>query len=214
MIYCLSDIHGEASRFRAMLKKIRFSKTDTLYVLGDVIDRRPGGVAILEQIMRTPNMVMLMGNHERMCLDTIGPCKVYGGRELWQENGGSCTWRELIYRCTPIERNRILRFLMNLPDHMELEVRGKRFYLVHACPSIKPMERLWKRPDPHAPAPFPDRTVIVGHTPTCFFDRQHEGPLRIWYGNGLIDLDCGCGHREPRRRLACLRLDDMREFYV
>ena len=29
------------------------------------------------------------------------------------------------------------------------------------------------------------------------------------------DCDCGCGHhRTEHRRLACLRLDDMAEFYV
>ncbi len=31
----------------------------------------------------------------------------------------------------------------------------------------------------------------------------------------MIDIDCGCGNRNAaHRRLACLRLDDMAEFYV
>ena len=33
--YVMSDIHGEAERFHAMLEKIRFSADDTLYILGD-----------------------------------------------------------------------------------------------------------------------------------------------------------------------------------
>lgn len=37
--YVMSDIHGEADRFHAMLEKIHFSDDDTLYILGDVIDR-------------------------------------------------------------------------------------------------------------------------------------------------------------------------------
>lgn len=32
--YVLSDIHGEADRFHAMLEKIQ---EDTLYILGDVV---------------------------------------------------------------------------------------------------------------------------------------------------------------------------------
>ena len=37
----------------------------------------------------------------------------------------------------------------------------------------------------------------------------------IMHGNGIIDIDCGCGHQKTaHRRLACLRLDDMAEFYV
>ena len=37
--YVMSDIHGEADRFHAMLEKIEFSADDTLYILGDLIDR-------------------------------------------------------------------------------------------------------------------------------------------------------------------------------
>ena len=70
MIYCMSDIHGELDRFKAMLDLINFSSDDTLYIIGDVIDRHPGGVEILKIIKDTPNMFMLLGNHEQMCLDT------------------------------------------------------------------------------------------------------------------------------------------------
>ena len=77
MIYCMSDIHGEADRFHTMLEMIHFSDKDTLYIIGDVIDRYPGGIDILREIMETPNMVMLLGNHEQMCLDTLGPNNVF-----------------------------------------------------------------------------------------------------------------------------------------
>ena len=80
MIYCMSDIHGELDRFKAMLDLINFSSDDTLYIIGDVIDRHPGGVEILKIIKDTPNMFMLLGNHEQMCLDTLGPNSVYGSR--------------------------------------------------------------------------------------------------------------------------------------
>ena len=55
------------------------------------------------------------------------------------------------------------------------------------------------------------KTVIFGHTPTDEY--QSASPLKIWYGINKIGIDCGCGHREPSCRLACLRLDDMKEFY-
>lgn len=44
MVYCMSDIHGEIDKFHAILDLIEFSEADILYVLGDVIDRYPGGV--------------------------------------------------------------------------------------------------------------------------------------------------------------------------
>lgn len=58
MIYCISDIHGEVNRFTAMLDQIHFSTEDTLYIIGDVIDRALGGVDILKQIMAAFNMVL------------------------------------------------------------------------------------------------------------------------------------------------------------
>ena len=49
--YALSDVHGEGDRFHRMLEKLRFSREDTLYILGDVIDRGPDGIALLREIM-------------------------------------------------------------------------------------------------------------------------------------------------------------------
>lgn len=214
MIYCMSDIHGEIDRFHEMLQLIQFSEEDTLYILGDVIDRKPSGVDILREIMDTPNIIMLLGNHEQMCLDTLGPVSVYGSRSLWQQNGGQDTYGELLYVCSKVERTKILRFLMSLPDYLELEVNGRQFYLVHAFPSDKPDERIWNRPDPKAPAPMENSTVIVGHTPTCYLSENYGDVFKIWHGDGIIDIDCGCGSTTEKRCLACLRLDDMKEFYV
>ena len=39
MIYAVSDLHGCYEKYIKMLEKIQFRETDTLYVLGDVVDR-------------------------------------------------------------------------------------------------------------------------------------------------------------------------------
>lgn len=64
MIYAISDIHGCWDKYRKLLKKINFGLDDTLYVLGDVIDRGPDGFKIMLDMARRPNVVNLMGNHE------------------------------------------------------------------------------------------------------------------------------------------------------
>ena len=60
--------------------------------------------------------------------------------------------------------------------------------------------------------------LIFGHTPTL--DYQYDSPMKIWYGNNRIGIDCGSGFSEVPGdsysefgRLASLRLDDMAEFY-
>ena len=213
MTYCVSDIHGEAARFTELLDKINFSDSDTLYVLGDVIDRGAHGVEILRRIKDTPNMQMLMGNHERMCLDTLGVHSVYGARELWKQNGGNRTYRDLVYRCTPVERAGLLRFIDHLPTFLEIEVNGRAFHLVHGYPGNL-HSRLWGRPKPGDPAPFDDRTAIIGHTPTCFLTDNFNEPCSVWFGDGVVCIDCGCGQNSPLSRLAALCLDDMSVYYV
>ena len=214
MIYCISDIHGEIDRYKAMLEKINFSDEDTLYVIGDVIDRKPHGVDILLDVMSRPNVKMIMGNHENLALADLF-YRVEGVRRVWQNNGGSSTRNDLIYKRPRKDMNKILRYLRDLPDHTEIEVNGRVFHLVHGFVGEKTDERIWGRPDIYGEAPFEDKTVIIGHTPTIFLrEDKEEKPLTIWHGNGVICIDCGCGNESDLRRLACLRLDDMAEFYV
>ena len=50
-IYACSDIHGQYGLFQKMLKDIRFSDDDLLYIVGDVIDRGPESIPMLLDIM-------------------------------------------------------------------------------------------------------------------------------------------------------------------
>jgi hypothetical protein len=51
-------------------------------------------------------------------------------------------------------------------------------------------------------------TVVVGHNPTT---EENGGNGKIFFGNGSIAIDCG----EARGgTIGCLRLDDLKEYYV
>ena len=41
MRYIIADIHGCYNEYINLLKKIKFTDKDTLYILGDVVDRGP-----------------------------------------------------------------------------------------------------------------------------------------------------------------------------
>ena len=217
MVYCMSDIHGEIERFHQMLNLIELRSDDHLYIIGDVIDRYPGGVDILQEIMQMQNVTMLLGNHEDMCLKTLGPRNEFGARDLWKSNGGSCTYRELLYHMTPIGRNAIIRYLSSLPVYLDIEVNGTKYRLVHGWPGSTTDDKIWGRPSQHSSIDLPDDTIaIIGHTPTCYLDDDGESSFHIVHRpkQRFIDIDCGCGNKTERRRLACLRLDDMKEYYV
>lgn len=231
MIYVLSDIHGNERRFASILKQIDLQPEDTLYVLGDVIDRHPGGIRILRKIMAMPNAKMLLGNHEYMMLRALGdPYDDYAdtgnAMEHWYRNGGKVTHRHW-KRIRKSYRKEIVDYLKSLPLRFDIEVGGTKYKLVHGAPEESfdgdPKYRnsthfaVWKRLDISDTLPG-DYTLVFGHTPTRHY--QDNVPMEIWTDGCRIGIDCGSGYPEdgdnPNRkygRLACLRLDDRKVFY-
>lgn len=229
MIYVLSDIHGNLRRFNAMLTQLQLQENDTLYILGDVIDRHRDGIPILRKIMSMPNAKMLLGNHEYMMLRALGQpydpgqiCDIESCTALWYRNGGKAThdhWKHIRKQL----RSQIISYLHSLPLNIDLNIDGRLFKLVHGAPvqwydgSTRYRDptyyAVWKRLDSADPAPE-DYTMIFGHSTTHHY--QPECPMRIYYGENCIGIDCGSGYPEeaPMGRLACLRLDDMKEFYA
>lgn len=214
MTYCMSDIHGRLDKYLAMLNLIKFTDSDKLFIIGDVIDRGPDGVDVLLDIMARKNVTLLLGNHEVLLLSTLGPNNIVGARRIWQDNGGSKTRKDLLYCRDAKVRSDIIHYLMRCPDYFETEINGTIFHLVHGYPGETQHDRLWKRPKRGQRAPFSDKITIVGHTPTLDYMKDKTVEMSIWYGDGIIDIDCGCGHDDQRARLACLCLDTMQEFYV
>ena len=64
MTYVMSDLHGEYRLFAALMKKIRFSTKDRLYICGDVIEKGPQSVKLLKKLLSLPNVYIIRGNHE------------------------------------------------------------------------------------------------------------------------------------------------------
>lgn len=225
MTYAISDLHGRYDLYAALLKKIRFCEEDTLYILGDSIDRGPDGIKILFDTAARRNVVHLLGNHEDMALplfrrealpeifpNEIGPAYY----AMLRENGSEPTQKAL--RALGKRKKReLLSYAGAMPVRLEITVGGARFHLSHTLPPYSrwkdpaarsDRECLWGEPD-YEKRYAPDVTFLTGHTPTGFVDPAYKG--RIWSGNGHIDLDCGAVFYGS---LGCLCLDTMEEIYV
>lgn len=50
-IFAVSDIHGADDLLRTVLERVSFGPEDTLFVLGDMVEKRSGGLAALRYIM-------------------------------------------------------------------------------------------------------------------------------------------------------------------
>lgn len=74
--YVISDIHGMYGSYMEVMR--RLTPDDTLYILGDVIDRGTEGIKIIQDIMKrqanpesNPQITFLLGNHELQFIDTL-----------------------------------------------------------------------------------------------------------------------------------------------
>lgn len=59
---------------------------DTVYILDDVIDRGPDGIKLIQEIMDSPNMVMILGNHEHMMIEYFSPDATGIEIRRWNKN--------------------------------------------------------------------------------------------------------------------------------
>ena len=231
MTYLMADIHGNLERFNSVMKQIKLKDEDTLYILGDVIDRFPGGVKILNKIMKMPNVKMILGNHEYMMLQALDNnydltndkdkmlYKHYINQ--WYNNGGKVTHNS-IKHISKESRAKIFEFLRTLPLNIDIEVNQVKYKLVHGSPlenyillgngrylyDDEKEFTVWERwyEGDYIPKGY---TLIFGHTPTVNYHNSEK--WEIWKGENAIGIDCGSGYSYGR--LGCLRLDDMKEFY-
>ena len=232
MVYAMSDIHGEYDKYIAMLDKIGFSDEDTLYVLGDVVDRGEAPVRILQDMMARDNVILLLGNHEAVARELLRQlmveiteenCDTHVDAEMmthlldWQLDGGSTTMREF-QKLDMDARLDVLDYLEDLPLYAVADAGERTFLLVHAgLQNFRPErslrdygaeELILGRFDMQRRY-FEDPSVYIvcGHTPTMALTGKAE-ILRC--GNNLC-IDCGATF--PGGRLACLCLDTMQYIY-
>ena len=89
MIYAMSDLHGCYDKYIKMLEKINFSDSDTLYILGDIVDRGPDGIKILLDIYNRKNVIALRGNHDYLAhylLYQLNPVLDMETMRCWHKN--------------------------------------------------------------------------------------------------------------------------------
>ena len=231
--YAISDLHGyPLDKFLDLLDKAGFTEDDTLYILGDVIDRGDGGVELLRYIMDQPNFEFILGNHERMLLDcdflfkeiTEESIRDLSDQQMelmnnYLANGGGVTLKSLfkLSHEEPEAIGDILDFLRESPYIGAENVEGRDFLFVHAglgnfdpekkLSSYTEADVLWARPELDTEY-FDDIITVFGHTPTLFYGDEYRG--KIIRTGTWINIDTGVSQGyEP----ALIRLDDLEVFY-
>ena len=131
MIYAVSDIHGDLAMYSHIVNMLKGD--DLLYIVGDVIDRGSSGITILQDIMKRPNVELLLGNHEWfLIMSMIFESEYIMNTWISKQNGGEATAQSLI-SLPSIEYDNLLDYLLSRKICEQLVVNSKKFVLVHGC---------------------------------------------------------------------------------
>lgn len=193
--FVVGDIHGSHKALVQALERCNFDReSDTLIVLGDVVDGWPESRQVIDELLGIPNLIHLLGNHDQWARDWM----IYGHASWeWIPQGGQETVQSYGGHGVPESHKKYMRAAL------DYYVDGHNRLFVHAgmMPHTPMVEQftdilLWDRslwnmirhmdPDHDNVTQF-DR-VFIGHTATTSIgsDQPFQG-AEVW------NLDTGCG---------------------
>ncbi len=210
----ISDIHGCSKTLSALLDKLQITEEDTLYFLGDYIDRGPDSSGVLDIIInmqkKFPNIIPLTGNHENQTLQAE---KEYDEKSFYYYVKNLNNSKKILNKKKKL-RKKYRKFMKSLPYYIELE----DYFLVHAGFDFKkenPFEDISSilniRDFKYDKKQAKGKTIITGHSPT----ELKKIKKQIRKNKKIINLDNGCIYTKPHKiydykqlgKLCCLNLD-------
>lgn len=210
----ISDIHGCSKTLTKLLEKIKLSKEDTLYFLGDYIDRGPDSSGVMDIIINLqktyPNIYPLSGNHEYQMLQAE---KEYDNDSFYYFVKKLAKSKDILNKKMKL-RKKYRKFMKSLPYYIELE----NYFLVHAGFNFKKKKpfndvegMLNIRNFKYDKKKAKGKTIIVGHNPTEIHNIEED----IKKHKKIIRLDNGCVYTKPHKiydftklgKLCCYNID-------
>ncbi len=195
--YAVSDIHGCSKTFLALLDQLALSTADTLYILGDYVDRGPDSKRVIDTIFQLQKngyqVQCLCGNHEELVLQAAS--SNLAGLERWLVTDGKDTMDSFGVDTIAAIPAEYLDWMAALPYYLEVD----QYILVHAGldfslpdPFQEKKAMCWIRHwyDDIRYDWLRDRIIIHGHTPV--FTQTIENQLVHLHKKQYLDIDSGC----------------------
>ena len=224
--WVIPDIHGHSGTLQALIEdQIQPSRSDSLYFLGDYIDRGPDAKGVIDYLISLReddyNISTLKGNHEDYLLRTY---EIATGRnnflgipyrnklkKEWFKFGGQATLRSFEVSDVHDIPEKYITWLRELEYFIELE----KFILVHAGinfnienPFADKQSMLWIKEFKVDQEKAGYRKLVHGHVPVSL---EFIDLLRTSNGFDFIDLDNGIymPEKEGFGNLVALELTSM-----
>lgn len=217
MNYVISDISGNYQKFKELMDNVFISDGDTLYILGNTVDFGDEPMELIEDISMRANVYAVAGARDYLAARMLhGFDKMLKGGTTpdasyisemteWVANGGQTTLDG--FRALDADaREGVLDYLAEMTLYEEANVKGKTYILMSRGIANYDADRDLEDYEPEdffaddAEAPqIEDAIVVVGGEPTKSGKIERDG--------NVIRINCGA-------KLACLCLDNGKEFYV
>lgn len=195
--YIIGDIHGCANTFRQLVtEKLKLKKSDTLYCVGDYIDRGPDSKGVIDFILELRKQGFLIqtvrGNHEQMLLESVHDAYAF---DQWLQNGGVETLKSFKVNSAAELESGYLSFFRETVFY----IKTADFIVVHAGlnfnipdPFIDTDSMLWIRDEKYNQSVLGGKLLIHGHTP------KMKNYILSQKMEGSVNLDGGCVFKEYR----------------
>lgn len=155
-IALFSDVHGNLPALEAVFESKEFKECKAAYCLGDLVGYYQYPNECVE-LVRKHKIQSLAGNHDYACVANE-PCR---------DNEVGLKSQRLMQR---LVSENTKRFLASLPAKLEIEVAGKRFYLVHGSPANP--RGGYVNPDDPVEVPAGFDLLAMGNTHKPFVRRE------------------------------------------
>lgn len=230
MIYVTAELHGDFPAFLRLLDTMKLADSDTLYVLGDTLDRGNEGLELLMDMAFRANVVPLLGNHDYVAFTVLSalrdlpagenPLESLDGTsaalfDWWMANGGKPTM-EAFLSLDEDNREDLLDYIEEFSLYEEVLVNGRKYLLVHAGLGGFDPERdmedygireLTFEAADYTKVCFEDTVLVTAHTPTGSIEGGDA--QRVFRGNNHLAIDLS-----TENTIAAVRLDDGKEYYI
>lgn len=178
MRYVISDIHGEYDLFVALLKKINFTQSDTIFICGDIIDKGNNSIKLARMISQMSNAKCILGNHEYDFL------KYYWGLMRNSPSDFDAVLAQLqqyFHDDIDMLNWELVDWLESLPFYIEeddficvhagvpLDKDGRIVPLEKVTPEQLVYDREFKEPSVQVKG---GKCVFFGHTPTSYLEKS------------------------------------------
>ena len=186
------------------MDNIKIRKTDTIYCIGDYIDRGNDSKGVIDFILALRGegykIETLRGNHEQMLLNSFSNASHL---DLWLQNGGTATLRSFGIAVLSELPPAYLSFFRETKYY----IRNKNYILVHAGLNFEDENMfedqeamLWIRGFNPVQPLLGDQLLIHGHTPK---------PLSYILGQqgNCINVDGGCVYKNRFGHLIAFYLE-------